>query len=98
MNVYVLMGEWDYEPGEVIAVYTDLDAIKDVLAKANEILRRGEEDRASAGNALRRNADGSAFVPYTYFRTDQMEEDLAALGIDTFYDSFMLVERELVTS
>ena len=82
MNVYLLMGEWDYEGGEVIAVYTDLDAIKDVLAKANEILRRGEEDRASA--------------PYTYFGTDQMEEDLAALGIDTFYDSFMLVERELI--
>ena len=78
MNVYVLMGEWDYEGAEAIAVYSNLDDAKDVLAKANDIMRRGEEDQAA--------------------EKKEMEEDLAALGIETFYDSLTLVERELLTS
>jgi len=78
MNVYVLMGEWDYEGAEAIAVYSNLDDAKDVLAKANDIMRRGEEDQAA--------------------EKKEMEADLAALGIETFYDSLTLVERELLTS
>ena len=92
MNVYVLMGEWDYEGAEAIAVYSNLDDAKDVLAKVNDIMRRGEEDQA----AEKMTGTSPAYAEIRLER--EMEEDLAALGIEKFYDSLTLVERELLTS